>query len=118
MTTATKLGDTSGSNTDLSGPKQSTSKEKDQTCTIPTFHPGLVLAFSFIWILNLLIAAITASTNIGNFNDSHTDTTEKAGTSKAGGKKRAVEEDDEATVTDNNAPISGKPTKKKKIQHK
>ena len=41
-----------------------------------------------------------------------------AGSSKADGKKRAVDEDDEATATDDEAPVADKPSKKRKAQHK
>jgi hypothetical protein len=38
--------------------------------------------------------------------------------SKAEGKKRAVEDDGDATATDEDVPVPGKAHKKKKIQHK
>ena len=44
--------------------------------------------------------------------------TVNAGSSKVDGEKRAVEEGDEARATDEEAPIPGKSTKKKKVQHK
>ena len=41
-----------------------------------------------------------------------------SGSSKATGKKRALDEDDEATATEDEAPIAGKASKRKKAQHK
>jgi hypothetical protein len=38
--------------------------------------------------------------------------------SKADGKKRAVEDDEEATATDEDVPVPDKTQKKRKIQHK
>jgi hypothetical protein len=38
--------------------------------------------------------------------------------SKADGKKRAVEDDEDATATDEDVPVPEKAQKKRKIQHK
>ena len=59
-------------------------------------------------------AALTG--DVHEANSENPDLNPKASTSKAEGKKRAINDDDDATATDDEGPTPGKSTKKKRAK--
>ena len=87
----------------LKGPKilpQSPSKRRDQENAVKAFHPGNAsfysrVAFKLTFVLQ---AVATASKDVGNL--------EKHVYSVAEGKKRAIDEDEEATATEGETSVT------------
>jgi hypothetical protein len=99
----------------LKGPTilpQSPSKRKDQVNAVNAFHPGSVAILFTSGVL--LTVPITAPSLPAGGTSSHQDTPTPSSTSKSEGKKRAIDDDGEATATDE----SDKGAKRKKAHTK
>jgi hypothetical protein len=99
----------------LKGPSvlpQSPSKKKDQIGAVNAFHPGdEPIFFKNIHFLKfILFRPLVAVASISN--------PVSAGLSTSDGKKRAIDEDGDATATEEDGPVPEKSSKKRKTQLK
>ncbi|KAF8808339.1 hypothetical protein BYT27DRAFT_7255660 [Phlegmacium glaucopus] len=124
----------------LKGPTflpQSPSKRNDQVRAVNTFHPGnMDTSPCFLVLPNFtskLTILLTGASNVNLANSTNAETSQPDSTtkqtliqddvgsrplSKADGKKRVVDEDNEATATEGESSIVEGPLKKKKKQNK
>ena len=108
----------------LKGPTflpESPTKKNDQISTVNVFHPGIqhrVLLFKSV--SNAISVTALTTLTLGNVRDTSRELplTSETMNSKLDGKKRVMDEDSDATATDDEAPIPDKPPPKKKALHK
>jgi len=106
----------------LKGPKflpQSPTKKKDQENAVKAFHPGKTAAlFAVLLLSNRKLTLNFQAVATGSGVSWHEKNQDEHVLSKADGKKRAIDEDEEGTATEGEASHSGNLPKKKKKENK
>jgi len=101
----------------LKGPRVlplTSSNKKDQINAVKAFHPGMLLylCVDHYWSISFNLDKAATSTSLAETSSA------SGSSSKMDGKKRAVEEEGEATASDGEGPSVNKGSKKRKTQVK